>query len=62
MDWTNFERMDPNLLLGIVNTALRNHHESLEDLCLTHDIDPAALCERLASGGFKYLEAVGQFR
>ncbi|MEC9227845.1 MAG: DUF4250 family protein, partial [Verrucomicrobiota bacterium] len=24
--------MDPNLLVGVINTALRNDYESLEDL------------------------------
>ena len=62
MDWTNFERIDPHLLLGIVNTALRNDFDSFEDLCLTHDIDAEALRKRLALGGYAYNESAGQFR
>lgn len=62
MDWTNFERIDPHLLLGIVNTALRNDFESLEDLCLSHDIDPEKLRHHLAIGGYQYLPTPRQFR
>ncbi len=50
------------MLVGIVNTALRNDFESLEDLCLTHAIDQSELVERLASAGYQYNESAGQFR
>jgi len=54
--------MDPNLLVGIVNTALRNHFESLDDLCLSHSIDKDALCQKLAVEDYEYIEAANQFR
>lgn len=62
MDWTNIEKMDPDLLVGVVNTALRNHFRSLEDLCLTNDVSKDALCARLAEGAYEYIEAANQFR
>ncbi|EDY81695.1 hypothetical protein VDG1235_1313 [Verrucomicrobiia bacterium DG1235] len=62
MDWTKFQNMDPHLLVGIVNTAIRNHFDSLEELCLSHSIDRKELCEKLASGGYDYLEQAKQFR
>ncbi len=62
MDWTNIDRMDPHLLVGIVNTALRNHFDSLEDLCLTHSVDQEVLSKRLELGGYEYIETAGQFR
>lgn len=62
MDWTRYETMDPHLLLGLVNTELRNHSESLDDLCQTHDIDQTILTERLASAGYTYRPEQGQFR
>lgn len=62
MDWTNIEKMDPNLLVGVVNTALRNHFASLDDLCLTNDVSRDALCKRLAEGDYEYMEAANQFR
>ena len=62
MDWSNIERMDPNLLVGVVNTALRNHFDSLDDLCQTHAVKKEALCQRLAEADYEYLEDVRQFR
>ncbi|MEM9160713.1 MAG: DUF4250 domain-containing protein, partial [Verrucomicrobiota bacterium] len=56
------EQTDPDLLVGLVNTALRNHHESLEDFCLTHNIDAVLLAQRLAEGDYKYLPSANQFR
>lgn len=62
MDWTEFESMDPHLLVGLVNTELRNHSDSLEDLCRTHDIDAARLQAHLASADYQYLSEQKQFR
>ena len=62
MDWDNIQNMDPNLLVGIVNTALRNHFNSLDDLCLSHSLDKTALCQKLASEDYEYIEAANQFR
>lgn len=62
MDWSRFEEIDPHLLLGLVNTELRNHTDSLEDLCRTHDIDAAALSSRLESAGYTYQSGQNQFR
>ncbi|MDQ8201779.1 DUF4250 domain-containing protein [Pelagicoccus sp. SDUM812003] len=62
MDWNNIERMDPDLLVGVVNTALRNEYGSLEELCKSHSIDKESLCQRLAENDYEYMESVGQFR
>jgi len=62
MDWTQFASMDPHLLVGLVNTELRNHADSLEDLCQTHDVDCAALQSRLASADYHYQPEQNQFR
>lgn len=61
-DWSRFQQMDPHLLVGLVNTELRNEADSLEDLCRTHDIDAVALSERLTSAGYEYQEEQNQFR
>ena len=42
-------------LVGVVNTAIRNHCESLDDLCKTHDLDATILTERLAGAGYDYM-------
>jgi hypothetical protein len=54
--------MDPHLLVGVVNTAIRNHFESLEDLCKTHDLDTTILTERLAAAGYDYIPEQKRFR
>ena len=62
MKLSGFRQMDPHLLVGLVNTELRNYCESLEDLVCTHDLDREALLERLASADFVYREEINQFR
>ena len=62
MKLTGFASMDPHLLVGLVNTELRNNCESLEDLAKTHGIDAASLAARLASGGYDYQPETRQFR
>lgn len=62
MKLSGFRQMDPHLLVGLVNTELRNHCESLDDLVCTHDLDREELLERLASADFVYREEINQFR
>ncbi len=62
MNLHKFREIHPDLLLGLVNTALRNDCEDLEDLVRTHDIDKAELEARLAEQGYRYVAAVRQFR
>ena len=54
--------MNPHLLVGLVNTELRNQSESLEDLCRTHDIDCEQLCAHLQSADYTYRAELKQFR
>lgn len=54
--------MDPHLLVGLVNTELRNNASSLEDLCKTHDLEEPELIERLAKGGYEWRAEQKQFR
>lgn len=62
MDWTRYTTMDPHLLVGLVNTAIRDHNDDLEDLCKTHDIDQDLLLKRLADAGYDYMPEQRQFR
>ena len=61
-DWSRFQQMDPHLLVGLVNTELRNKADSLEDLCRTHDIAADALLVHLRSAGYEYRAEQCQFR
>jgi hypothetical protein len=54
--------MDPHLLVGLVNTELRNHCESLEDLVKTHGLDEKELTRKLAEGAYEYRPGQNQFR
>ncbi len=62
VDLSNYRRMDPHLLYGLVNTELRNHCESLEDLVKTHDLNEEALLGRLGEAGYVYRPELRQFR
>jgi len=62
MKLSSFQTMDPLLLPGLVNTALRNDCDDLEDLVRTHDIDREALERRMETLGYRYLAESNQFR
>ncbi len=53
--------MDPQLLLSIVNTKLRNHYPTLEALCKDLNLDEEALKERLKSIEKTYHPETHQF-
>lgn len=62
MNLSTYREMDPHLLVGLINTELRNHCESLDDLTKTHGLDEALLIAKLADAGYQYREDVNQFR
>ncbi len=62
MNLANYLRMDPHLLVGLVNTELRNHCDSLEDLVKTHHLEEQALVARLGEAGYLYQKTQNQFR
>ncbi len=62
MNLRRFATIHPDLLPGLVNTALRNRFEDLDDLCATQDIDREALERRLAELGYHYQPGQNQFR
>lgn len=53
---------DPFMLLSMVNTYLRDHYPSLDELCSAEGIDRKDLEQRLSSSGFEYLADINQFR
>ena len=62
MKLSAFQTMDPLLLPGMVNTALRNDCEDLDDLVRTHDLDREALEKRMEGIGYRYVTTTNQFR
>ncbi len=62
MKLSNYLTMDPHLLLGLINTELRNHCDSLEDLVKTHHLDEERLTEKMSSANYVYHPEINQFR
>ena len=62
VDLSTYLRMDPHFLLGLLNTELRNHCDSLDDLVKTHGLDAKKLVEKMAKAGYDYVAAQNQFR
>lgn len=54
--------MDPHLLVGLLNTELRNHCDSLDDLVKTHHLERDPLEKKMADAGYLYQPAQNQFR
>ncbi|MES2438872.1 MAG: DUF4250 domain-containing protein [Verrucomicrobiota bacterium] len=54
--------MDPHLLVGLLNTELRNHCDSLDDLVKTHHLDEDALVAKMAAADYRYQPEQNQFR
>lgn len=53
---------DPVILLSYVNTELRDHYNSLNDLCRALDVGEEELVLPLAGIGYHYDENTNQFR
>lgn len=62
MNLRTFRAIHPDLLPGLVNTALRNDCEDLDDLAASHDLDREALEQRLEELGYRYVAEIRQFR
>ena len=52
---------DPNILLSMINTKLRDFYSSLEDLCEDLDYDIEEINEVLNSIGYYYNSDKNQF-
>ena len=52
---------DPAILLGFVNTKLRDFYKSLDDMCDDMELDRAEIETRLAVIGYTYKEERNQF-
>lgn len=59
---TNYQKMDINMLLSIVNMKLRDEQQSLENFCIRYQLDKALLLQRLASHAFIFDETQSQFK
>ena len=63
MHLENYEKMDPIMLMSIVNMKLRDEFNGdLDELVKTYAMNRHRLQEKLTAAGFKFLPAAGQFR
>lgn len=53
---------DPVILLSYINTQLRDHYPSLEELCTSLDLDQAFLSQKLSQIGYEYQKEQNQFQ
>lgn len=53
---------DPFMLLSVVNTKLRDDFTSLDELCVSLDVNREELESRLHDAGFDYMLSINQFR
>lgn len=53
---------DPFLAVSVLNTALRDHYGTLEELCGDAGEDEEKLKERMLSAGFVYRPEIKSFR
>ncbi|EWH09121.1 hypothetical protein DS2_14144 [Catenovulum agarivorans DS-2] len=61
MHLNNYQNMDVNLLLSIVNMKLRNSQIDLDELCCEYDINKDVLVARLAEINVLYHKKHNQF-
>ena len=53
---------DPDMLLSLINTKLRDEYPSLDDLCDSLDVEKDRILEILEPAGYKYYESHNQFK
>jgi len=59
---TRFATLPAPMLLSLVNTQLRDHFPSLDELVRYHDIRASELIDYLAAANFHYVAAQNQFK
>lgn len=52
---------DPAILMSYINTMLRDHYTSLDELCEDLGIDREELVAKLAQAGFEYNASFNKF-
>lgn len=62
MDATTLQRLDANILLGIVNEKLRLECDNLDELLAYYDMSEDQLATRLEQIGYQYDGMSNQFK
>jgi hypothetical protein len=63
MAFENLSKMDPYILLSMVNMKLRDFDDhDLDSFCATHEINREELEKKLKDAGFEYDPQTNQFK
>lgn len=62
MDKQQVAKMDPNILLSLINMKLRNEFGTLRSLVQYYDLEQAELERKLLDNGYQYDPASNQFK
>ena len=62
MDKEVLLKMDPHILVSMVNMKLRDFYGSLNEFCDDMDIHKDVIEERLQKAGYKYNSDINQFK
>jgi len=54
--------IDPNILLSLINTKLRDNYSSLDALCYDLELTKEEVVNRLRNIGYNYNEVENQFK
>ena len=55
-------KMDPNILVSMVNMKLRDFYSNLDSYCEDMDISRSIIEEKLENAGYKYHSDINQFK
>lgn len=62
MDKEVLLKMDPNILVSMVNMKLRDFYSNLDNYCDDMDISREIIEEKLGKAGYKYNGDINQFK
>ncbi|WP_196001254.1 DUF4250 domain-containing protein [Clostridium sp. 1001271B_151109_B4] len=62
MDKETLMKMDPNILVSMVNMKLRDYYSSLDQYCDDIGLEREYIEKRLGSIGYKYCSDINQFK
>lgn len=62
MDKEAMLKMDPHILVSVVNMKLRDFYSDLDCYCQDIGLSKSIIEEKLSRAGYKYEESINQFR
>jgi len=58
----DYLKIDPHILLGIINAKLRNNYSSIDELCSDLNIKKEELIKKLGKEDYRYDKQNNQFK